>query len=69
MQATRSSFTSINPFTSYLFLPLRPRLTKGIFKPTREQEKKIKVLEKTKLEIALLPISLEARPKLNLKPT
>lgn len=69
MQATLSS-TSINPFTSYLSLPLRPRLTKGISKPSREQEEKMKVLEKTRLEIGLLLMSLEEdRAKLQLEPT
>lgn len=53
MQATLSLSISIDPFTSYFSVPLRPRLPKSIFKPTRQQEEKIKVLEKTKLEIGL----------------
>lgn len=45
---------SITFSTSYLSMPLRPQLTKDIFKPIRVQEKKRKVPEQTKLEIGLL---------------
>lgn len=40
-------------------MPLRPQLTKDIFKPIRVQEKKRKVPEQTKLEIGLLVMQMD----------
>lgn len=48
----------LSPSTS---LPLRPWLTKSVFKPFRRQEEKTMVSEKIKLEIGLLLMSLEDR--------